>query len=47
MIYIVLNLKGGLNGDITFIVCSFHNQTDAENYIKGKDHLTFVSCTIE
>jgi hypothetical protein len=46
-IFIVLNLKGGRNGDVALVVCSFYNQGDADNFVKDKGHLTVISSPIE
>lgn len=45
-IYLVDNLKGGEEGNLTWNVCAFESQIDAEKYCEGEDHLKWYSTTI-
>ncbi len=45
-IYIVVNPKGGKEGDLTFIVEAYTSQEDAEKAIIGYPHCTVISCPL-
>ena len=45
-IYVVLNTKGGKEGNLTWVVKSFETQLEAELYCKDQPHLQWVDSTI-
>jgi len=46
-IYVVLNIKGGRNGDITFVYKAFTALEEAELCIAGKPHLMVHGCPLD
>lgn len=46
-IYVVLNHKGGKDGNLTYLCEAFTKQEDAEKCVEGHPHLIWASCPLD